>query len=202
MSWIKTLWLWKEVALCLLLGLSLVWGHMWWIAGVLVPAAWDSLRYPPLIKFFRPMFYSGMTAWTQRHTLWLAVPVPIGESGPAGPGVQGLFKEQDTKRSLTQVHSFSQHALGSKWHIAQIFFYSTAFSRTSLLGKQVVCPSGSKSLVLFLNLNTPTVFFLLCCGYSSTWRIQTWSPKTSEVIRQHRHFQHIMCAWNSFLIMA
>lgn len=158
MSWIKTLWLWKEVALCLLLGLSLVWGHMWWIAGVLVPAAWDGLRCPLLIKFFRPMFYSGMTAWTQRPTLWLAVPVPIGESGPAGPGGQGLFKEQDTKTCDPGVHSFTHHALRSKWHIAQIFFYSTAFSRTSLLRKQVVYPSGSKSFLLFLNLNTPTVF--------------------------------------------
>lgn len=100
MSWIKTLWLWEEVALCLLLGLSLVWGHMWWIVGVLVPAARDSRRCPLLIRFFfffGPMFYSRRAAPTPRHSLWLAVPAPTGEPGQAWPGGQGPFKEQDTK---------------------------------------------------------------------------------------------------------
>lgn len=97
MSWIKTLWLWKEVALCLLLGSSLVWGHMWWIAGVWYQQPETAADAPSVDWIFHPMCYSGMTAWTQHHSLWLAVPAPIGEPGPAGPGGQGLFKEQDTK---------------------------------------------------------------------------------------------------------
>lgn len=108
MSWIKTLWLWEEVALCLLLGLSLVWGHMWWVAGVLVPAAWDSRRCPVLIWFdffffcspaplASPMFYSRMTARTRHRALWLAVPAPrAGRTGRARP----VQKEKDTKTHI------------------------------------------------------------------------------------------------------
>lgn len=194
MSWIKTLWLWKELALCLLLGLSLVWGHMWRIAGVLVPAAWDSRRCPLLIKFLAACFIQGTAAWTRCHSLWLAVPVPTGEPGPAGPEGQGLFKGQDTKtcdpRALALTSALHQplpscSAL-SKWHTVQIsLFYSpppllpynpdllsliyVAASRCSTFSRTPMAGHGTSVLrEAHTHSHTRCFFLPLCCGSSLT----------------------------------
>lgn len=135
MSWIKTLWLWEEVALCLLLGLSFIWGHMWWIAGVLVPAAWDSRRCPVLIWFF--FFFAPPPRWLP-HVLFkndCTDPAPHslisctctkGRQDREGTARTKREGQKDTHSRRAHSHSFIRCALGSKRHRAQVHFSSAA----------------------------------------------------------------------------
>lgn len=104
MSWIKTLWLWEEVALCLLLGLSLVWGHMWWVAGVLVVR----LRQPQIrrldLNFF--FIFTPPPRWLPYVLFKNDCTDPAPHSlisctctkGPAGLGGHGPYKKRRTRR--------------------------------------------------------------------------------------------------------
>lgn len=214
MSWIKTLWLWKEVALCLLLGLSLVWGHMWWIAGVLVPAVSDSRRCPLLIKFFHSMFYSRLTAWTQCHSLWLAIPVPTGEPGPAGPGGQDLFKGQDTKTCdpaacthLSALHHPIPSCPLNQSDIQRRSSHSTSITHTTCLVLFMValhCGSSTNSIFLgswgkyfgYLNQIILECFdsvYIICMQSNSMWFVVCLSLSDSPV-HAHVCFFFFCCA--------
>lgn len=133
MSWIKTLWLWEEVALCLLLGLSLVWGHVWWIAGVLVPAAWDS---PDALSWFDFFFFFAFPPRWLPHVLFkndCTDPAPHslirctctkGRQDREGTACTKSEGHKDTHSRRAHSHSFIRCALGSKRHRAQVHFRS------------------------------------------------------------------------------
>lgn len=91
----NTLIIKKMVALHLLVGLSFVWGHVWWMTKASdhqhrqEPAERDGSRCPPLIKS-PPMFYSDLAACPMppRLSLWLAWALPTwqGDRGTGGGG--------------------------------------------------------------------------------------------------------------------
>lgn len=168
MSWIKTLWLWKEVALCLLLGLSLVWGHMWWMAGELVPASSDKHRCPLLIKNFHPMFYSSLAAWIRWHSLWLAVPAPAGESGPAGQEEQGRFKEQDTGLWQRNAHSSTPQSLKVTYSTPPIFLFSLRLPWAGTMWQHIYSVSVEADMLqhsLWMSKHVFILFMLLPMHY-------------------------------------